>query len=290
VSVLLRGLVVLGFALSVCVPAAHADAGGTNPPAPPTYYLALGDSVPVFNGSSSYPNLILGHYQGKLPGLQLNDIAIFGETTTSMLQGGQYQQALNFLQAHQGHVALITIDIGGNDIVGCALSIASADPNSPCSVQALATIQQNLSAILAGLHAAAPGVPVIGMNYYDPLLGDWLGGGTYRTLALTTVQLLVVLNRELTSLYGGAGNTADVQQEFRSLDLNTMVSSPWGEVPIAVDRACSWLDIVCQPGSPEGFGSGDDPNDAGAVAIASAFERRIDGLCIRPESGLFTRC
>jgi hypothetical protein len=67
-----------------------------------------------------------------------------------------------------------------------------------------------------------------------------------------------------------------------------MVASPWGEVPIAVQRACAWLDIFCQAGAPEGFG--DDPNDAGAVAIATAFERRIDRLCIRPWLAVLRRC
>jgi lysophospholipase L1-like esterase len=254
----------------------------------PSYYLALGDSVPVWNGTNSYPYLILSRYQRKLPGLTLDDIAISGETTTSMLQDGQYQSALSFLQTHKGHIALITIDIGGNDVVGCALSIDTAAPDSPCSVQARATIKQNLTLMLAGLHAAAPGVPVIGMSYYDPLLGDWLGGGAFRALALTTLRSLVVLNRHLTSLYGGARKTANVQGIFHSTDLRTMVVSPWGEVPIAVQRACAWLDIFCQAGAPEGFG--DDPNNAGAVAIAMAFERRISRLCIRRRSGVLRRC
>jgi lysophospholipase L1-like esterase len=288
-SVLLRRLVVLGLVLGAGVQAAHAASRGTSLPAAPTsYYLALGDAVPVSSGPNSFPDLILGHYRRRLPGLHLNDIAISGETTTSMLRGGQYKEALSFLRAHLGHVALITIDMGGNDIVRCGLSLATADPNSRCAVRARATIQQNLSMILAGLHAAAPGVPVIGMNYYDPLLGDWLGGGTSRALALTTLRGLVVLNRELDSLYGGAENTANVQGQFGSLDLTTMVPSPWGEVPIAVDRACSWLHVFCHAGAREGFG--DVPNDAGAVAITSAFERRIDELCVRPRAGLFTRC
>jgi hypothetical protein len=115
-----------------------------------------------------------------------------------------------------------------------------------------------------------------------------LGGGTDRALALATLPGLVVLNHELTSLYRGARNTANVQRMFASLNFGMMVSSRWGQVPLAVERACSWLDIFCQQGASEGLG--DDPNDAGAVAIASAFERRINGLCIRPRSGTFRHC
>lgn len=253
-----------------------------------SYYLALGDSVPVWNGARSYPYLIVDHLQRKLPGLSLDDIAVSGESTTSMLQGQQYQQALSFLRAHQGHIALITIDIGGNDVVGCAFSIATSGPDSTCSKQARTTIRRNLTAMLAGLRAAAPGVPVIGMSYYDPVLGDWLAGGALRSLAFSSLRSLVVLNHELISLYGGARNTADVQGAFRSLDFRHRVLSPWGKVPIAVQRACSWLDIQCQQGVEEGFG--DDPNDAGAAAIASAFERRIDRLCVRRRSPILGRC
>jgi hypothetical protein len=155
-------------------------------------------------------------------------------------------------------------------------------------MQALATIKQNLSAMLAGLHAAAPGVPVIGMNYYNPVYGEWLAPGAPRALALSTVATLVALNQELTSLYGGPANTADVQRIFHATDFTTIVSSPWGEVPIAVDRACEWLDIGCQVGSPGFFG--DDPNNAGAVAIATVFEQRINRLCISRAAGVFTRC
>jgi hypothetical protein len=234
----------------------------------------------------SYPYLILARYHRKLPGLSLEDLAVPGATTTSVL-GGQYPSALRFLGRHKRHVALITIDIGGNDILGCGIP-SGVTPNSPCASHARATIKHNLTKMLRGLHAAAPGVPVIGMSYYDPFLGDWLAGGAFRSFALSTLPGLIALNQELISLYGGTKNTADVQGTFRSTDFKTIVSSPWGRIPIAVNRACSWLDIQCHAGAPEGFG--EHPNNAGAAAIASAFKQTIDRLCIRPREGLFKRC
>jgi hypothetical protein len=81
------------------------------------------------------------------------------------------------------------------------------------------------------------------------------------------------LNHELTVLYGPR-HTADVQGTFRSLNFRSRVASPWGFVPPAVARACAWLDIGCHAGAPEDFG--DDPNQAGAAAIAGAFNRVID--------------
>jgi lysophospholipase L1-like esterase len=259
-------------ALSVNV-AVAVTAASPNARAKPLYYLALGDSVPVWNGAKSYPYRILAHYQPRLRGLMLDDIAVSGATTESMLTGGQYDTALQFLRAHRGHVALITIDIGGNDLVGC-IGVTGIDP--ACATQARATIKRNLRKMLGGLRASAPHVPLFGMTYYNPFLGNWLAGGAGRSLTRATTPGLLALNHELTSLYGGAKTTADVQGAFAATDFKKIVPSPWGAIPIAVKRACSWLDITCRAGAPEGFG--DDPNPIGAAVIASAFERRIGVL------------
>jgi hypothetical protein len=271
------GLVVLS-ALALIAPAdastvVGARAATATATARRAYYLALGDSVPVWNGTQSYPYRIRAHYARRLRGLTVTDLAIAGATSGSMRNDGQYQEALQFLRLHRGHVALITIDIGGNDVVGCARP-NGVDPS--CAKQARATIRRNLGAMLAGLHGAAPHVPLIGMTYYNPFLGDWLAGEPARSAALATNPGLVALNHELTRLYGGPKKTADVQGTFGVTELETMVPSPWGTIPVAVERACSWLDIVCNAGALEGFG--DDPNPTGAAKIAVAFERTIGAL------------
>jgi hypothetical protein len=126
------------------------------------------------------------------------------------------------------------------------------------------------------------------MTYYNPFLGYWLAGGAFRSFALSTVPPGVALNHELTALYGGAEKTADVQGAFRDTDLTTIVASRWGQVPIAVAHACSWLAIQCHPGEPEGFGL--DPNAAGESRIAAAFERTIGVLCAPGRSAVHGRC
>lgn len=170
-------------------------------------------------------------------------------------------------------MALITIDIGGNDILPCVTQASPPKPQGPCSVGVRATIRRNLGAMLRGLRTAAPRVPIYGMTYYDPFLGDWLASGEPRAWALATLPGLRLLNRELVSIYGPQ-RTADVQDTFRSLNFSAHVASSWGRVPPAVARACAWLDIICHVGAPEGFG--DDPNLAGAAAIAGAFDRLLD--------------
>jgi lysophospholipase L1-like esterase len=245
-------------------------------------YLALGDSAPIWDGPNSYPDLIAAHFAKGGQKLKLVNMACSGETTSSMLSGStcapggsQLNTATAFLRSHQGSVALITIDIGGNDLVYCG---GLTGISRSCVKKAEKTVRANLLTIIDALRSAAgSATPIVSMTYYDPFLGDWLAGGSVRSLALRTVPILRQFNGLLVRTYTKTGDqVADVQGAFGSTDLRTFVTSPWGSVPVAVDNACSLLDITCQAGMAEGFG--DDPNDAGAVVIAKAFEATIGSL------------
>ncbi len=258
---------------------AHATPGPPDIGAGP-YYLALGDSVPMWNGISSYPYDIAGNYFVGSTGPEVMDLACSGETTTSMLSGptcapepytSQMQEALAFLHQYGSGTSLITIDIGGNDVVNC---VSSTGIDQQCVTGAVATMETNLTSILTQLRQADPGVPIIGMNYFDPFLGDWLAGGAAQTEALATVPALSTFNSDLAQVYSQFNvPVADVFDAFQTSDTTEMVSSPWGTVPVAVDNACTWLDITCTAGQVEGFG--DDPVDSGAKVIAGTFEKLI---------------
>ena len=56
----------------------------------------------------------------------------------------QEQAAVNFIVAHPGKVALITISIGGNDFTSCAVA---ADPVA-CITTAVAGINTNVTALV----------------------------------------------------------------------------------------------------------------------------------------------
>jgi lysophospholipase L1-like esterase len=258
---------------------AHATPGPPDIGAGP-YYLALGDSVPMWNGISSYPYDIADNYFVGSTGPEVMDLACSGETTTSMLSGptcapqpytSQMQEALAFLHQYGSGTSLITIDIGGNDVVDC---VSSTGIDQHCVTGAVATMETNLTSILTQLRQAAPGVPIIGMNYFDPFLGDWLAGGAAQTEALATIPALSTFNSDLAQVFGQFNvPVADVFDAFQTSDTTEMVSSPWGMVPVAVDNACTWLDITCTAGQIEGFG--DDPVDSGAKVIAGTFEKLI---------------
>ena len=225
----------------------------------------------------SYPYLIVNRHPGRP--LQLVNMACSGETTGTMLNGafcpeggGQYERALTFLNSHHGSIALITIDIGGNDVGPC---IDAADVQA-CVATSLATMEMNLTLILAGLRSAAgPQVPIVGMDYFNPILGDWLSPSpTDQEYVTESIAGLQLLNSDLGQLYAQVGApVADVFDAFSTSAMNRTTYSQWGRVPIAVKRSCTLIDITCLPGQTEG--NGDDPNAAGAVVIAQAFDRVI---------------
>ena len=244
---------------------------GVVTPTHPIYYLALGDSLATgfaAGPGQGYVDLLEDHYQAQNPNLVEVDFGCSSETTQTMLDGGicsfdglsQEDAAVAFLEAHPGQVALVTIDIGGNDIVFCS--------DATCFANALTTMDTNVATILSRLRAAAgPSVPFYGMTYFDPLLGNWLDGPGGQALAEATVPLLDELNAHLVTDYSAVGApSADVAGAFASDDF-TLVDSPWGTIPRNVYNACRWLDITCTPGQPEGFG--DDANADGYQVIAT---------------------
>lgn len=244
-------------------------------------YLDLGDSVGMWNNNRSYPNILAGHYRQAIPGLELVNMACSGETTESMMHnstcapgGSQLANAVAFLGSHRGDVALVTMSIGGNDVVEC---VSAPDPAN-CFTTNLATMKANLGYILDALRqAAGPSVPIVGMNVFDPLLGDWLGPKGARSEAMLGVSTVSQLDQAMDETYTAAlSPIVNVQAAFDSTDMTHFVNSKWGRVPIAVAKACSLIDIGCEKGASELFG--DDPNLAGAVVIAHAFEKSIGHL------------
>ena len=259
-------------------------AGATGAPPPTTYYLALGDSLSTGGGADpgmGYVNDIENRLSQSIPGLQLVDLGCGGDSTTRMINGGlchnymtgnQLGDSEAFLEAHAGQVAFVTIDVGGDDIVGCALS---GTINQTCVSNALTAVASNMQTILGGLRAAGGQVPIIGMNYYDPILsawysGAWEGGGPpNQTLAIGSLSVLGSLNSELDAAYQQYGaRYADVADAFNSGDWAMTGSYMGTTLPQNVANICNWTHM-CMTG-------GGNPNihttDYGHSLIAEAYE------------------
>jgi lysophospholipase L1-like esterase len=244
------------------------------------YYLSLGNSLaasfqPNGDDTHGYAEQLYASLVAADPKLKLVKLGCGGESTVSMRFGSQYPtvvlscgyprdykdlypkgtqltEAVSFLQAHKGKVALVTIDIGSNDlsrfdaqgnIVSCLFEQAG------CATQT-ARMVANLSAILAELRAAAgPDVPIVGMSYYD----------VFAPLCVSDPSLLFVCSRvdaynvTLIDTYAAAGDpVADVAGAFENDNLVN-----------AAAHVCAWT-WFCSISNVH-------PNTAGYGVIAQAY-------------------
>ena len=153
--------------IAAAVLTACSSPPAAKPPPPTSYYLALGDSLsrgvqPDAAGASAetgqgYPDLVYATLLASHPALRLVRLGCPGETTKTMMHGGichysagsQLAAAAAFLRAHRGHVFLVTIDIGANDLEDCG--------NRPNLIQLASCIGQlpkataNVAAILTSI-------------------------------------------------------------------------------------------------------------------------------------------
>lgn len=143
-----------------------------------TWYLALGDSLSVGkeapgneDGLPGYPFWVWNNLKTVYPGLKYQNEGISGETTDTMISDGQLQAALDFIAARNAageRVGLITIDIGGNDIVAIFPPPIGVAANGTTQIN---NFRANFSYILTQLQAAAPTALIVVLNYYNPYPG-----------------------------------------------------------------------------------------------------------------------
>jgi lysophospholipase L1-like esterase len=175
-------------ASSASRPTASASASPSTSPSPGAsgsggLYVALGDSLAAGyqpGGAelrdTAYPALTANRLGAGGDALTLENLGCSGETTTSLVKGGkcdfdagsQLEQAEKLLEASDD-VSLVTIDIGGNDLLRCVRGGAQID--TACVTAGVGTVKKNLPAILKRLRAAAGAdVPVLVLGYYNPWL------------------------------------------------------------------------------------------------------------------------
>ena len=257
--------------LTVMTPAGPAEAATRAT----TYYVSLGDSYsvgyqPNLGSTPGYTGYVARH-----TGLTLVNFGCGGATTSSILNSvgcpdvlphtvgvvtypttTQIAAAQAFLTAHRGHVGLITVTIGGNDVTGCA---AQANP-VPCVGTAVNNIKANVTTLAADLRAAAgPEVPIIGSTYPDVVLGSYVWPhnpappSTVNLAKLSVTAFKLLINPALATAYASSGGSlVDVTAAsgaYTSLTrtVNTMT---YGVIPVPGASVCALTWFCAQGDNP----------------------------------------
>ncbi len=260
-----------GAALSGTAQAAPST--GLHAAADATYYVSLGDSYsvgyqPGLGATTGYTG-----YVAKKTHLTLVNFGCSGATATSIIRtvgcpvtlpntagavpyphSTQAAAAEAFLTAHRGHIGLITVSIGGNDVTDCA----SKSDLIPCVGQAVVGVALNVIRLARALRAAAgPHVPLIGLTYPDVVLGAYVYPSqppTPTRLSLAKESVLgfkLLLNPALSRSYSfGHGVLVDVTKATGAYTplTTTTTLAPYGSVPVAVAKVCT-LTWSCRAGN-----------------------------------------
>jgi lysophospholipase L1-like esterase len=266
---------------------ALASHSGIAPAPAHAYYLSLGDSLaagvqPNSKGADirtrfGYANQLYTALHLGNPLLKLEKLGCPGETTGTMMKGGickythktQLAQAAAFLQAHAGHVQLVTIDIGANDLNPC-LVLTSLPKLVACLNKVIPQAAKNLGTILGTLRKFDPKGKIIGMAYYDPELADWLKGTkTGRTFAQDSIALAEGFNGALGAAYKHFGvPVANVFKAFGSSLFKQHSTLPaFGSLPRDVALICSYTWECAAPP----VGPNEHANILGYGVIANTF-------------------
>jgi len=166
---------------------------------PPPEYVALGDSIAVGEGASDadttgYVPLFGRHLSQTLtpgraeeaPGAQatgsyfnVTNLAVGGETSETLITGGQLQAAVELIEARNSNgstsddVRVITLTVGGNDLTPLFDYCPQVAPEQCIqrATEVVGAYGQHLFVILGQLRTAAgPESRIVVMTYYNPLV------------------------------------------------------------------------------------------------------------------------
>ena len=249
-----RVLIVWCVSLLLLVGSSGVSAVADGPDGGDRWYVAMGDSLAAGfqagegdDKTGGYAGGVLWGLQQQEPRTRLKNFGCTGEDTTSIRsgslcsypQGSQLAAATAFLRAHRGDIALITIDLGFNDLRTC-LTGSSVDPS--CFEPAMRDMGHRLTGVLQQVRKAAPSARIVVLNYYNPFLAWWLTGDSGQRLARQSAALQDALNTQIGRAARQVGApVADVARAFDSADFDTKVSTTGhGRVPRNVARVCAW--------------------------------------------------
>lgn len=248
------------------------------PPVTPGTYVSVGDSYaagyqpPGSPTDAGFAAQVVRRLAGTPQALELVQLGCPGATTSSVLDepgcphpygpdvpahpGTTQLAALErVLGERAGRVRLVTVVLGGNDVLPCLAGDDAAD----CVRAALPGLTTRLGTVLAAVRRLAPTATVVGLGYPDVLLG-LLATGSERDAGRARASVPVfrdLLGPALARTYDAAGaRFVDVAALSGAYDPLTPTTTVQGRpVPASVATLCASTH-VCTTGDihPDGTG------------------------------------
>jgi lysophospholipase L1-like esterase len=267
-----------------------------------TYYVSVGDSYPAGyrpNGTgsgSTSRDAFVYQVQDKLAqrrnGWTTVNFACSGETAYAMTfepgcdsdalaPGGvrypdtpQSVAAADFIVTHRDRIGLVTIVMGGNDVIGCLDRRDAADAQR-CAEVAVPRVVLSVDFLLSRVRdAAGPRVPIVGVSYINVFVADRLRGdpNAQRRADFSVALFDNYLNPALAQTYSRhnasfVDTTALAGGDLPATDKSALPGH--GTVTASIGRVCA-LSYYCSQGDPH-------PNREGHALIAGEIAR-LTGL------------
>lgn len=240
--------------------------------------LALGDSLAVGAGATraDETGYVARLYQalsrpGAAPHVTaLRNLAVSGETSTSMIRDGQLGEAIDAIAAADPRVALVTLDIGGNDLLRLlGTDACAADPLGADCLQLLAltlvdfeaNYHQILDELTTALDEHAPTARLAVMTYFNPFSGTDASHEAAAELALLGAD-------------GRLDCEADDPNARGMNDIIACVGEELGAIPIDIQPAFAGLGLELTHIASEDIHANDRGYEVIADLFAAALERQ----------------
>jgi lysophospholipase L1-like esterase len=226
-------------------------------------YVAMGDSLTQgWGGSQAYPGRFFSSVQQSGHADVLRNIGVDGATSSSIL-GSQRTSALQLIDDASTDTAVVTVDIGGNDVLGSSCSGFSASFSLSGCQPVLQTFAGNFASLLTSLNTSLESDPgserVLVMGIYNPA-----SGRTGQDTAATNFDLSLL----------GTDHKIDCAGSAEARGLNDMIAC------VGAQHGALLADAY-----PPFVGKGDTwfvdqvhPNDLGHQAIADVFSQAYSNL------------
>ena len=190
-------------------------------------YLALGDSIATgtityFSSTQSYARYLAGALGRYYKPLSYKNMAVDGDSTGRLLWRLSNNEVLRSLVSRAD---IITLSIGGNDLLRAASVPGFTSLDLPTARQAIYSFPQNWDKTIRTIRVLNPEAPLLTMTLYNPYCASSSLPGRYlsdRGLHEGVEKLLAPLNDTIVANQAAGYHVVDVYSAFRQFSYGQM--------------------------------------------------------------------